>query len=94
MAKPKVRYDFDNVRSIRFSRFDIGFILADGDTVDIRFNDSKQGESMIFEEIRDFIKWYGKDNKKELKETSKVLLELLENKEEVNQWPLHNSVTS
>ena len=75
MAKPKVRYDFDNVRSIRFSRFEIGFILTDGDTVDIRFN-----ESMIFEEIRAFIKWYGKENTKELKETSKVLLELLEKK--------------
>ncbi len=35
---------------------------------------------MIFEEIRDFIKWYGKENTKELKETSKVLLELLEKK--------------
>ena len=80
MAKPKVRYDFDSVRSIRFSRFEIGFNLADGDTVDIRFNDSKQGEAMIFEEIRDFIKWYGKDNTKELKETSKVLLELLQEK--------------
>tara|TARA_R100001480_G_scaffold141723_1_gene139053 strand:- start:245 stop:526 length:282 start_codon:yes stop_codon:yes gene_type:complete len=80
MAKPKVRYDFDNIRSLRFSRFEIGFNLADGDTVDIRFNDSKQGEAMIFEEIRDFIKWYGKDNTKELKETSKILLELLEKK--------------
>ena len=78
MAKPSVRYDFESVRSIRFSRFEIGFILADDDVVNIRFNDSKQGESMIFEEIRDFIKWYGKDNTKELKETSKVLLELLE----------------
>ena len=83
MGKPKVRYDFDHIQSIRFSRFDIGFNLADGDTVTIRFNDSKQGESMIFEEIRDFLKWYGKENTKELKETSKVLLELLEKKEEV-----------
>ena len=83
MAKPKVRYDFDSIQSIRFSRFDIGFILADNDTVAIRFNDSRQGEAMIFEEIRDFLKWYGKDNTKELKETSKILLELLEKKEEV-----------
>ena len=90
MAKPRVRYDFDSIQSIRFSRFDIGFILADGDTVTIRFNDSSQGEAMIFEEIRDFIKWYGKENTKELKETSKVLLELLEKKEEV-KWPLHLS---
>ena len=80
MAKPKVRYDFDSIRSLRFSRVDIGFNLADGDTVTIRFNDSKQGESMIFEEIRDFIKWYGKENTEELKATSKVLLELLEKK--------------
>ena len=93
MAKPKVRYDFDNVQIIRFSRFDIGIILADGDTVTTRFNDSRQGEAMIFEEIRDFLKWYGKENTKELKETSKVLLELLEKKEEV-KWPLHNSETS
>ena len=83
MAKPKVRYDFDSIQSIRFSRFDIGIILADGDTVTTRFNDSRQGEAMIFEEIRDFLKWYGKENTKELKETSKVLLELLEEKEEV-----------
>ena len=94
MGKPKVRYDFDNIQSIRFSRFDIGFNLADDDTVTIRFNDSKQGESMIFEEIRDFLKWYGKENTKELKETSKVLLELLEKKEEANQWPPHNSEIS
>ena len=93
MAKPKVRYDFDSIQSIRFSRFDIGFILADNDTVTIRFNDSRQGEAMIFEEIRDFLKWYGKENTKELKETSKILLELLENKEEV-KWPLHLSEIS
>ena len=93
MAKPKVRYDFDSIQSIRFSRFDIGIILADGDTVTTRFNDSRQGEAMIFEEIRDFLKWYGKENTKELKETSKILLELLEKKEEV-KWPLHLSEIS
>ena len=93
MAKPKVTYDFDSIQSIRFSRFDIGIILADGDTVTTRFNDSRQGEAMIFEEIRDFLKWYGKENTKELKETSKVLLELLEKKEEV-KWPLHLSEIS
>tara|TARA_R100001460_G_scaffold11632_1_gene27019 strand:+ start:262 stop:510 length:249 start_codon:yes stop_codon:yes gene_type:complete len=81
--KPKARYTFSGVESISFTRYSIGFRFTDGDSLDVEFPRAS-GEKLIHEEIRDFLKWYGKDDKKQLKETSKVLLELLE-KEEVNQ---------
>ena len=90
--KPQARYTFSGVQSVSFTRYSISFRFADGDSLDVDFP-SSSGEELIHAEIRDFLKWYGKDNTKQLKETSKVLLELLEKKEEV-KWPLHNSEIS
>ena len=72
--KPTARYTFSGVRSISFQ-------FADGDSLDVDFP-SSAGTKLIHNEIRDFLKWYGKDDKKELEETSKVLIKLLEKKEE------------
>tara|TARA_Y100000114_G_C11606392_1_gene252951 strand:- start:269 stop:553 length:285 start_codon:yes stop_codon:yes gene_type:complete len=83
MAKPKARYTFSGVQSISFTSYHIGIRFADGDSLDIEFP-SSTGDKLIHEEIRDFLKWYGKDDRKQLEETSKVLIKLLE-KEEVTQ---------
>ena len=82
MAKPKARYTFSGVQSISFTRYSISFQFADGDSLDVDFP-SSSGEKLIHEEIRDFLKWYGKEDKKQLEETSKVLIELLQKHEEV-----------
>ena len=82
MAKPKARYTFSGVESVSFTRYSISFRFADGDSLDVDFP-SSSGEKLIHEEIRDFLKWYGKDDKKQLEDTSKVLIELLQKHEEV-----------
>ena len=82
MAKPRARYTFSGVESISFTRYSISFRFADGDSLDVDFP-SSSGEKLIHEEIRDFLKWYGKDDKKQLEDTSKVLIELLQKHEEV-----------
>ena len=81
MAKPQARYTFSGVQSVSFTSYHIGIRLADGDSLDIEFP-SSTGDKLIHEEIRDFLKWYGKDDKKELEETSKVLINLLQRFEE------------
>ncbi len=83
--KPKARYTFSGVQSISFTSYSISFQFADGDSLDVDFP-SSSGRKFIHEEIRDFLKWYGKDDRKQLEETSKVLIKLLE-KEEVKAWP-------
>ena len=90
MAKPKARYTFTGVESISFTSYSISFRFADGDSLDVDFP-SSSGRKFIHEEIRDFLKWYGKDDRKQLEETSKVLIKLLE-KEEVEAWPLFTIV--
>ena len=82
--KPTARYTFSGVRSISFTSYSISFQFADGASLDVDFP-SSSGRKFIHEEIRDFLKWYGKDDKKQLEETSKVLIKLLE-KEEVKAW--------
>ena len=81
MAKPQARYTFSGVQSVSFTRYSISFRFADGDSLDVDFP-SSSGEKLIHDEIRDFLKWYGKDDKKQLEETSKVLIELLQKHEE------------
>ena len=82
--KPTARYTFSGVRSISFTSYSISFQFADGDSLDVDFP-SATGTKLIHDEIRDFLKWYGKDDKKQLEETSKVLIKLLE-KKEVESW--------
>jgi hypothetical protein len=79
--KPTARYTFSGVRSISFTSYSISFQFADGDSLDVDFP-SSAGTKLIHNEIRDFLKWYGKDDKKELEETSKVLIKLLQKHEE------------
>ena len=81
MAKPKARSTFSGVESVSFTSYSISFQFADGDSLDVDFP-SATGTKLIHDEIRDFLKWYGKDDRKQLEETSKVLIKLLE-KEEV-----------
>ena len=81
MAKPTARYTFSGVRSISFTSYSISFQFADGDSLDVDFP-SSSGKKFIHDEIRDFLKWYGKDDRKQLEETSKGLIKLLEKKEE------------
>ena len=83
MAKPKARYTFSGVESVSFTSYSISFRFSDGDSLDVDFP-SSSGRKFIHEEIRDFLKWYGEDDRKQLEETSKVLIKLLE-KEEVTQ---------
>lgn len=78
--KPKATYTFSGVESISFSSYSIGFRFSDGDSLNVDFP-SSSAKKFIHEEIRDFLKWYGKDDIKELEETSKVLIKLLEAKE-------------
>ena len=92
MAKPKARYTFSGVESVSFTSYSISFRFSDGDSLDVDFP-SSSGRKFIHEEIRDFLKWYGKDDRKQLEETSKVLIKLLE-KEEVKSWPLFTIVPS
>ena len=80
--KPTARYTFSGVRSISFTSYSISFQFADGDSLDVDFP-SATGTKLIYDEIRDFLKWYGKDDKKQLEETSKVLINLLQKFEEV-----------
>ena len=80
MAKPKARYTFSGVESVSFTSYSISFRFSDGDSLDVDFP-SSSGRKFIHEEIRDFLKWYGKDDRKQLEETSKVLIKLLEAKE-------------
>ena len=82
--KPKARYTFSGVESVSFTSYSISFRFSDGDSLDVDFP-SSSGRKFIHEEIRDFLKWYGKDDRKQLEETSKVLTKLLE-KEEVEAW--------
>ena len=82
MAKPKARYTFSGVESVSFTSYSISFRFSDGDSLDVDFP-SSSGRKFIHEEIRDFLKWYGKDDRKQLEETSKVLINLLEKSEEV-----------
>ena len=82
--KPKARYTFSGVESVSFTSYSISFRFSDGDSLDVDFP-SSSGRKFIHEEIRDFLKWYGKDDRKQLEETSKVLIKLLE-KEEVEAW--------
>ncbi len=85
--KPKARYTFSGVQSISFTSYSISFQFADGDSLDVDFP-SSSGRKFIHEEIRDFLKWYGKDDRKQLEETSKVLIKLLQKHEEEAQvWP-------
>ena len=79
--KPKARYTFSGVESVSFTSYSISFRFSDGDSLDVDFP-SSSGRKFIHEEIRDFLKWYGKDDRKQLEETSKVLIKLLEKKEE------------
>ena len=79
--KPTARYTFSGVRSISFTSYSISFQFADGDSLDVDFP-SATGTKLIHDEIRDFLKWYGKDDKKQLEETSKVLIKLLEKHQE------------
>ena len=81
MAKPKARYTFSGVESVSFTSYSISFRFSDGDSLDVDFP-SATGAKLIQDEIRDFLKWYGKDDRKQHEETSKVLIKLLE-KEEV-----------
>ena len=90
--KPKARYTFSGVESISFTSYSISFRFSDGDSLDVDFP-SSSGRKFIHEEIRDFLKWYGKDDRKQLEETSKVLIKLLE-KEEVEAWLLFTIVPS
>ena len=78
--KPKARYTFSGVESVSFTSYSISFRFSDGDSLDVDFP-SSSGKKFIHEEIRDFLKWYGKDDRKQLEETSKVLIKLLEKKE-------------
>ena len=80
--KPKARYTFSGVESVSFTSYSISFRFSDGDSLDVDFP-SSSGAKFIHEEIRDFLKWYGKDDKKQLEETSKVLIMLLQKFEEV-----------
>ena len=80
--KPKARYTFSGVESVSFTSYSISFRFSDGDSLDVDFP-SSSGAKFIHEEIRDFLKWYGKDDKKQLEETSKVLINLLQKFEEV-----------
>ena len=82
MAKPSTRYTFSGVESVSFTSYSISFRFSDGDSLDVDFP-SSSGAKFIHEEIRDFLKWYGKDDKKQLEETSKVLINLLQKFEEV-----------
>jgi len=82
--KPTARYTFSGVRSISFTSYSISFQFADGDSLDVDFP-SATGAKLIHDEIRDFLKWYGKDDKKQLEETSKVLIKLLQKHEEEAQ---------
>ena len=79
--KPTARYTFSGVRSISFTSYSINFQFADGDSLDVDFP-SATGTKLIHNEIRDFLKWYGKDDKQELEETSKVLIKLLQKQQE------------
>ena len=79
--KPKARYTFSGVESVSFTSYSISFRFSDGDSLDVDFP-SSSGRKFIHEEIRHFLKWYGKDDRKQLEETSKVLIKLLEKKEE------------
>ena len=84
--KPKARYTFSGVESVSFTSYSISFRFSDGDSLDVDFP-SSSGRKFIHEEIRDFLKWYGKDDKKQLEETSKVLIELLQkHQEEAKAW--------
>jgi len=83
--KPKARYTFSGVESVSFTSYSISFRFSDGDSLDVDFP-RQGGRKLIHEEIRDFLKWYGKDDKKQLEETSKVLINLLQkHQEEVTQ---------
>ena len=82
MAKPKARYTFSGVESVSFTSYSISFQFADGDSLEVNFP-SSSGRKFIHDEIRDFLKWYGKDDKKQLEETSKVLISLLQKFEEI-----------
>ena len=81
MAKPKARYTFSGVESVSFTSYSINFQFADGDSLDVDFP-SATGTKLIHNEIRDFLKWYGKDDKQELEETSKGLIKLLQKHQE------------
>ena len=90
MAKPKARYTFSGVESVSFTSYSISFRFSDGDSLEVDFP-SSSGRKFIHEEIRDFLKWYGKDDKEQLEETSKVLIKLLEAKE-AKAWLLFTIV--
>ena len=65
-----------------FTSHDVSVRFQDGDSLTVDFSRGQNGLKMIHEECRDFLKWYGKDDREQLEETSKVLIKLLE-KEEV-----------
>ena len=80
--KPTARYTFSGVESLSFTSHDVSVRFQDGDSLSIDFRSGTDGSKLVHEECRDFLKWYGKDDRKQLEETSKVLIKLLEKKEE------------
>ena len=76
MAKPNARYTFSGVNSISFTTYDVSFRFSDGDSLSVDFA-KNQGLKMLHEECRDFLKWYGKRDMSELKETYKVIGDLI-----------------
>ena len=77
MAKPQARYTFSGVDSLSFTSHDVSFRFSDGDSLSVDFSRG-QGLQMIHEECRDFLKWYGKRDMKELKKTYEALRVILE----------------
>tara|TARA_R100001015_G_C4556435_1_gene117175 strand:+ start:71 stop:340 length:270 start_codon:yes stop_codon:yes gene_type:complete len=76
--KPTARYTFSGVESLSFTSHDVSVNLTDGDRVSIDFSRGQNGLKMIHEECRDFLKWYGKRDMKELKKTFEALRLIIE----------------
>ena len=78
--KPKARYTFLGVQGLNLSDYGLSITLTDGDSVefDVRADAFKP---LLVDAIESYIRWNAKDDKKQLEETSKVLIKLLEAKE-------------
>ena len=88
--KPTARYTFSGVESLSFTTHDINVRFQDGDSLSIDFRSGTDGSKLVHEECRDFLKWYGKRDMSELKNTYEALRVILE--EEAKQG-LEDSLT-